>query len=73
MSIPVWLYNRSNHYSVMAGKCGMEKFVYSIIKPYWIANHMDLQNLGSKIHNFSLELKQSKTLLWHRVGLYELS
>ena len=32
---PVWLYNRSNH-TVMAGKCGMEKIVYSIIKPYRI-------------------------------------
>ena len=39
-----YMYNRSNHIIiiqyVMAGKCGMEKMVYYIIKPYKIADPM---------------------------------
>ena len=41
---PVWLYNRSSHIVfpqyVMAGNCGMEKIVYSIINPYRNADPM---------------------------------
>ena len=66
---PVWLYSRSKHppqnYSIPPicngwemwyGKNGL--FYYKTIQD---CRSYDLQNLGLKIHNFSLELKQSKT------------
>ena len=47
----------------MAGKCGMEKMVYSMYyKTIQDCQSYNLQNLGLKIHNFSLDLNQSKTL-----------
>ena len=45
-----------NGWKLWYGKYGL--FYYKSIQDWW---SYDLQNLGLKIHNFSLELKQSKT------------
>ena len=46
-----------NGWKLWYGKNGL--FYYKTIQDCW---SYDLQNIGLKIHNFSLELKQSKTL-----------
>ena len=47
----------------MAGNVGMEKMVCSVINPYsQDCRSYELQKLRLKIHNFSLEFEQSKTL-----------